>query len=240
MKYRSITPTLAFILVVAAAAAAQSSSTNFRLSLVPAAGFVLNQSSLSELQDKLKSQYAAIEEEIAAPPAGRFEPEEYRFVLRQWQDRLASRFSDAAATVEEIIKVDPANSGAWKERLETLRLYSQPITPPDQRKVFGPGEVQKKAHITEKPAAVYTEQARANKVRGEVRIRLVLAADGSVQHVFAIKSLAYGLTESAMEAARQIKFQPAIRKSEPAAQFATFVYEFNGGDAKPYVPQTVF
>src|ERR1044071_9844628 len=76
-----------------------------------------NQSSLSELQVKLNSQYAAIEEEIAAPPAIRFEnPGDYKAALRDWQARLASRFSDAANTVEEIAKIDLANSGIWQER----------------------------------------------------------------------------------------------------------------------------
>ncbi len=65
-------------------------------------------------------------------------------------------------------------------------------------------------------------------------------ADGTVRNVFPIKSLSHGLTESAMEAARQIRFQPAIRNGEPASQFATFVYEFRKDNAIPYIPRTVF
>lgn len=186
----------------------------------------------------LKSQFAAIEKEIAAPPVSRKFPD--TTVLRQWQNRLAEDFAKAATTVEELIKVDPANAETWRELLETLRLYSQPISSPDQRTVFGSGEVKKKARVIDSPRAVYTDEARANKVKGEVRLRLVLAADGSVKNIFPIKSLGHGLTESAVEAARKIKFQPAIRNDQPASQFATFVYEFKKGDAKPYIPRTVF
>ena len=84
----------------------------------------------------LKSQYAAIEKEIAAPPARVNFPDAYKLFLRQWQDRLAGRFAAAATTVEELIKVDSANAEIWRERLETLRLYSQPISSPNQRTGF--------------------------------------------------------------------------------------------------------
>lgn len=200
-----------------------------------------HQSSLAELQIRLQSQYAAIEEEIAAPPARVNHPDDYRVVLRAWQDSLASRFSDAAATVEEIAKVDLANSAMWNERLETLRLYGKPISPPGERTVFGSGEVQKKAKILQAPAASYTDEARSKKVSGEVRLRLVFAADGTVKYVFPIKSFGYGLTESAMAAARQITFRPAERNDDqPVSQFVTLVYEFKKDNAKPYIPLTVF
>lgn len=184
-------------------------------------------------------QYTAIEKEIASPPA-RNVPDAYRLLLRAWQDRLANRFAEAATTVEEIQKLNPANSEFWQERLETLQLYSQPISSPDQRKVFGDGEMQKRATIIDSPAALYSEEARADKVNGQVRLRLVLSNDGKVRNIFPIKSLGHGLTESAMEAARQIKFQPAIRNGEPASQFATVVYDFKKNHATPYIPGTVF
>ncbi|HVQ37825.1 MAG TPA: energy transducer TonB [Pyrinomonadaceae bacterium] len=194
---------------------------------------------IAKLEAKLKSQYTEIEQEIASPPMGT-DPTTYRLVLRAWQDRLANRFADAGTTVEEILKLHPANSEFWRERLETLTLYSQPISSPDQRTIFGDGEVQKRARVVDAPAAIYTPEARANKTKGDVRLRVVLASDGTVRNVFAIKSLSHGLTESAMEAARQIKFQPAIRNGVPAAQFATFVYEFKKDNAVPYIPRTIF
>ena len=68
-----------------------------------------------------------------------------------------------------------------------------------------------------------------------------MAADATVKYVFPIKSLRYGLTESAMTAATQIKFEPAVRNGQPASQFVTLVYEFKDGHTgKPYVPRTEF
>jgi len=197
------------------------------------------QTSANQLEAKLNQQYADIEKEIGSPPV-LDDPGTYRLVLRAWQDRLANRFAEAATTVEDILKLNPPNPEFWRERLETLLLYSQPISSPDQRTVFGAGEVQKPARIVDSPAAIYTDEARSNKVKGDVRLRIVLASDGTIRNVFPIKSLSRGLTESALEAARQIKFEPAIRNGEPASQFVTFVYEFKKGNATPYIPRTIF
>lgn len=210
------------------------------MSVWPAIAAAAPQDLHAELEEKLKLQYAAIEAEIAAPPSRMDHPSNYRDVLREWQDRLASRFSEAAATAEALMQVDTANADNWRERMETLRVYGKPITSPKQRSVFGSGEVKKRAQVVKAPAAVYTAEARAANVRGEVRLRLILSADGRVINVFPIKSLSHGLTESAMAAARQIQFTPAERNGELVSQFATFVYEFRKADATPYIPRTVF
>jgi TonB family protein len=201
-----------------------------------------NQRSVKELETKLESQYRETQKLFASPPrsAGLL-PADYHRLLREWQDDLAQSFVRAAATVSEILALNPSDRAMWQERLETLRLYSQPISSPEERRVFGSGEVQTSARILETPLAEYTDEARAAKTHGDVRLRVVLAADGMVKNVFPIKSLAHGLTESAMKAARQIKFEPAVRNGQPASEFMTFVYEFEKGRSRqPYIPRTIF
>jgi TonB family protein len=161
--------------------------------------------------------------------------------LREWQDDLAQAFVAAASTVREIIKLNPPDSAYWQERLETLELYSQPISSPEERNVFSAPEVTQSARLLDTPAAEYTPEAQAARVHGDVRLRLVLSSDGTVKDVFPIKPLPHGLTDAAMKAARQIKFEPAIRKGKPASQFVTLVYEFRNGEARaPYIPKTIF
>jgi len=199
------------------------------------------QSSIDELQSKLKSQYAKIEKVISSPPSRAQYPVDYKRRLREWQDDLAQSFVAATNTIREILKLKPPNADLWRERLETLQLYSQPVSSPDERKVFGAGEVQRSAQILDTPAAEYTADARAAKAKGEVRLRMVLADNGTVKYIFPIKSLGYGLTDSAMNAARKIKFEPAMRNGKPASQFITFVYEFDKGKSRPpYIPRTEF
>jgi TonB family protein len=204
---------------------------------------VANQNSVQQLETKLESQYAEIEKLFASPPppSAALTRDHYRRLLREWQDDLAQSFVRAVATVERILALNPPNREMWQERLETLRLYSTPVSSPAQRTVFGSGEVQRSARVIETPLAEYTNEARAAKTHGDVRLRLVLANDGTVKNVFPIKSLGHGLTESAMKAARQIKFEPAIRNGKPASEFMTFVYEFEKGQSKlPYIPRTIF
>ncbi len=211
------------------------------LAMLIGAQCALAQSSLDQLQSKLKSQYAKIEKVVYSPPSRAQYPTEYKRKLREWQDDLAQSFLAAASTIEDILKLNPANPDHWRERLETLRLYGQPVSSPDERKVFGSSEMQQSARILNSPAAEYTDEARAIKAKGEVRLRMVLASDGTVKNIFPLKSAGHGLTESAMKAAQQIKFEPAVRNGKPASQFITLVYEFEKGKARPpYTPQTEF
>jgi TonB family protein len=203
----------------------------------------LQQPSIDALKVTLNSQYVKIEHTIREPPSIRQYPvaPEYKRHLREWQDDLAQAFAAAADTVKQILKLNPPNKDYWQDRLETLELYSQPISSPEERKVFGASEMYQSAGIGDLPEAEYTDEARASKTKGEVRLRLVLAADGTVKNVFPIKSLPHGLAEAAMTAARRIKFEPAIRKGKPASQFLTLVYEFkDGGTGRPYIPKTTF
>jgi TonB family protein len=209
--------------------------------------------SLEQLKQRLATEYEKIEKTIASPPSLRnfqavaipgrppYDVQAYKRGLRDWQDDLAQSFKAAADTVAEILKLNPPDADYWRERLETLQLYGEPVSNPSDRKVFGSGEVQRSARLLEMPLADYTPEARAAKAHGDVRLRLVLAADGKVKNIFPTKSLRFGLTESAMAAAAQIKFEPAIRNNQPASQFLTLVYEFDkSGARKPYIPRTEF
>ncbi|HKC64708.1 MAG TPA: energy transducer TonB [Pyrinomonadaceae bacterium] len=201
----------------------------------------LSQARLESLETDLKAQYAEIERVIAAPPPMIENIVTWHTQLRQWQDELAQQFGKAASLVEEIIKLNPPQIEMWRERLETLRLYAQPISSPESRTIYGAGEVEKRAHVTNAPAAADTDKVRAAKANGDVRLRMVLAADGTVKYIFPIKSLDEVTTEAAIAAARQIRFEPAVRNNQPASQFVTFVYEFKQGrSSKPYIPRTVF
>jgi len=202
-----------------------------------------NQNSVQQLETRLKSQYGEIEKLFASPPrrSAALTSAHYQRLLREWQDDLAQSFVRAAATVEQILALNPPDREMWQERLETLRMYSAPVSSPAERTVFGSGEVQTSARVIETPLAEYTDEARKAKTHGDVRLRMVFAADGTVRNIFPIKALGHGLTDSAMKAARQIKFEPAIRNGQPASQFVTLVYEFEKGKpSQPYIPRTIF
>jgi TonB family protein len=208
------------------------------LDLRPAAA---QQPTLEELKAKVEKQYAAIEDAFAHGPAKMVYPPNPVERRHRWQDDLAQRFADAGKTIDEIIKLNPPDLEKWRERSDTMWLYSQPSSPPSSRTVFGAGEVTKKARLIASLAADYTDAARKAKAKGEVRLRVVLASDGTVKYVFPMKPLKYGLTEAAIEATSKLKFEPAIRDGKPASQFATLSYEFkNGKGLPPYFPPHEF
>jgi len=202
---------------------------------------VAQQITLEQLKAKLQEQYGTIYHLFANGPGKQVYPSDPRERIRQWQDDLARSFADAQATIDEIVKLHPPDENMWRERSDTMWLYSQPVSPPASRSVFGVTEVDKRARLIDAPAAAYPAEARAANAQGEVRLRLVLAGDGTVKNIFPMKPLKYGLTEAAMEAARHIRFSPATRDGKPVSQFTTLSYEFkHGRGLAPYVPEHEF
>jgi TonB family protein len=63
--------------------------------------------------------------------------------------------------------------------------------------------------ITYKPRPAYTDEAKNLKIEGNVKIAVTFTASGQVQVERVVKGLGHGLDESAMAAARQIRFKPA-------------------------------
>jgi TonB family protein len=68
--------------------------------------------------------------------------------------------------------------------------------------------------INAKPTPSYTEEARQLKIEGEVLLDVVFSANGDVQVVRVVRGLGHGLDESAMRAAKNIKFSPATRDGQ--------------------------
>jgi TonB family protein len=66
-----------------------------------------------------------------------------------------------------------------------------------------------------KPKPVYTDEARAKKIEGDVLLEVVFTSSGEVKVERVVQGLGYGLEDSAESAARQIRFRPAQRAGQP-------------------------
>src|SRR5215213_4424162 len=88
-------------------------------------------------------------------------------------------------------------------------------------------EVEQRARLLYKPEPQYTEEARRNQVTGTVMLRVVFSSSGEVVQIRAVRTLPFGLTERAIEAARLIKFVPAIRGGRPVSVHMQLEYNFN-------------
>jgi TonB family protein len=84
----------------------------------------------------------------------------------------------------------------------------------------------KRIRIIDKPDAGYTEEARRNKVKGRVLLRVLFGENGQVTRISVVNGLPNGLTERAIAAARLIKFEPAELDGKKVAYPLMVVYVF--------------
>ncbi len=61
----------------------------------------------------------------------------------------------------------------------------------------------------------YTEEARAAKISGSVKLRVVVTKEGKADNIRVIESLDAGLDANAVDAIQQWDFQPATLKGQP-------------------------
>jgi beta-lactamase regulating signal transducer with metallopeptidase domain len=80
--------------------------------------------------------------------------------------------------------------------------------------------------LLSKPHPTYTDEARKNGVTGSVKLRVTFLDSGIIGDVIPVNMLPDGLTESAVEAAKGIKFQPATKNGTPLTVTKLVEYSF--------------
>ncbi|MDQ3220715.1 MAG: energy transducer TonB [Acidobacteriota bacterium] len=81
--------------------------------------------------------------------------------------------------------------------------------------------------IISKPKAQYTDAGRTNTVQGTVRLKVTLLASGQVGSITAVTRLPHGMTEQAIAAAKQIRFEPKKVNGVPISTIQTIEYTFS-------------
>jgi len=93
--------------------------------------------------------------------------------------------------------------------------------------VFSSKEVARPAFPVSRPEPFYTEAARFDRVVGTVVLTAVLSSTGKVTNIKVVKGLQDGLTERAVDAARKVKFIPALKDGKLVSQHTQLEYHFN-------------
>ena len=83
--------------------------------------------------------------------------------------------------------------------------------------------------ILSKPQASFVEEARDKRVNGVVRLKVTLAANGSIPKIGIVSSLPHGLLRQAIFAAMRIKFLPQLVNGQPTDVTVTIEYSFSIG-----------
>jgi TonB family protein len=204
-----------------------------------------------ELGDQSPEAHYAIAEAILKSPANTLRPGQLALAVDEAETALRinpnfapalitksfalfnlKRYSEAATSLEGWLgtRSDDIDAGIWREQLEYLRAKAESRTtspPGSEPPVFSGAMVTQKAQILSKPEPSYTEAARMAGVVGTVVLRGVLASDGEVKNLVVIQNLGYGLTTRAVQAARQIKFVPALKDNKPVSMYIQIEYNFN-------------
>ena len=105
---------------------------------------------------------------------------------------------------------------------DTTAQTNQPAEP-----ILRGKDVTHKARVASKPEPHYTEEARRHQVTGTVVLRAVFSASGSVTNIHVVSTLPDGLTDRAIEAARQIRFIPASKDGRFVSMWMELQYNFN-------------
>jgi TonB family protein len=139
------------------------------------------------------------------------------------------RYSQAADALEKYLQLAPADPdrATWVQQLESLKYFVNTPKPGEPRLVYSGKEVTTKARVLSKPEPVYTEAARSKRVIGTVVLRCVFTAEGAVKHCLILKALPLGLTAQSLEAAKQVKFVPAMVDGLPVSMYIQMEYNFN-------------
>ena len=105
--------------------------------------------------------------------------------------------------------------------------HPQIASDPTAETVFTGKEIDTKPRLLSKPEPQYTQKARDAGVMGLVVLKCVFSATGEVTNIRVILALPKGLTEQAVEAAKKIKFVPAMKGGKNVSMWMQLEYNFS-------------
>lgn len=173
----------------------------------------------------------AAEMKVASPAAGAFDqpaPEPRPGTDRPKSVSVEAGFRDASSGDPKGPPLRPARavadtgfgdtnteaSGRPKDRTVPREVQQtdfskvQPAAQPS-RSAPPPERIDIPVEVLVKPAPIYTNEARALRIEGEVSLAVEFTASGVVRVLRVVRGLGHGLDETAKSAAEQIQFKPA-------------------------------
>lgn len=142
------------------------------------------------------------------------------------------RIEELRATLAQLEKDRPGNELRMKEAREKIAEMEKLYTAERDREVAKTiAEIQKaegdrKARVIYRVEPEYTPDAREKKIEGTVVLTLTIDHEGLPQNIQIKKSLYPSLDQSAIEAARKMRFEPAIKNGQPVSMFISVEFNF--------------
>jgi len=144
-------------------------------------------------------------------------------------DIARNDFDAAAASIETASRYfsEPADGPSVKQRIEENRTLIQRLQEFAKSTVDQNGPDIVRPVMVKCGAPIYTDEARANKIQGQVLLGILVSAKGEVESTVVLRGLGCGLNEQAQKAARESKFQPATLNGNPIPYWTKALVEFN-------------
>jgi TonB family protein len=115
----------------------------------------------------------------------------------------------------------------WQHYFDPSRAWPQDtLTGQTIESIPAPTTTASVAGLTHRSEASYTAEAAHDRVVGQVRLRLVVDAEGVPRRIAVLQPLGYGLDEKAVEAAGKYRFTPAVDKGRPVNSAVSMDQEF--------------
>ena len=143
------------------------------------------------------------------------------------------RFQAAVQIIQTYPNLNSPKAQALRDKLETYQAFAEYFA---KREKFSdedsppqpapPDPSVKPLEIILKPRAEYTEDARRNQVSGKILMLVMLSKTGVIGDVLVLKGLSNGLTEQAVNAARQVKFKPEEKNGRSVSVVKMIEYQF--------------
>lgn len=102
---------------------------------------------------------------------------------------------------------------------------TEPPPPAPTEPILVGGEVARPRPL-HTPKPLYTETARKVRIQGPVILQLTLTKEGLVRDVEVLRGRPMGLTEAAVEAVREWRYEPALLNGKPVEVYMTITINF--------------
>lgn len=137
------------------------------------------------------------------------------YVSKMKQQSIDAALSNARAKATDADVLPQKEREQLDAKVSAARLHLQELLKSAQEKSFHPPIPDLRRPVvlyTGKP--YYTEEARARRINGIVKVRILCEADATIGDVKVLSGLGNGLDEKAVEAARRMVFLPAMKDGQ--------------------------
>jgi tetratricopeptide (TPR) repeat protein len=133
---------------------------------------------------------------------------------------LDERFAEAVQSLEEYLRMKPEAEPVWRGRLEAVRFYACFYNKQEGKRVaYSRDEVQTPVQILSRPEPALRPKRLGTSGYGVESVVLLVtyATDGTVRHIITVQAASPEYTEAVIDAARRIRFRPAMLKGRPVS-----------------------